>query len=120
MIEIIFCLEQPSDGLVTGYYVHRKRGAVDLPVRIWFGAPLDPVTGEELDRSWRWQLTLAGEQIDDWADIWPRCGALPIDKQEHDFLVSRIKWARDNDPDDPFGGVQGKFDLLTVALPFGD
>ena len=42
----------------AGWYAFRLvAGGHKVAVRIWFGAPHDPVTGEEMDRHWRWQAT---------------------------------------------------------------
>jgi hypothetical protein len=66
-----------------GYYRFRLRsGSVFGGVRIWYGAPLDPVTGEELDRSWRWQALFNGEPID-LDRVWPTCAGDPITEDEY-------------------------------------
>src|SRR3546814_11112653 len=44
--------------LVEGFYLLNLNRArrVSIPVRIWFGPPLDPETREEMDRAPRWQI----------------------------------------------------------------
>ena len=108
-------------GPVEGFYLHRRRDCVDMPVKVWFGAPLDE-EGNERERSHRWQLALAGDvlEAEEWDRIWPRCAALPIDQAEYDYRIARINYARAADPDDPFGAVGGQVDFLTAPLPFGD
>lgn len=107
-------------GPVEGFYLHRRPECVDMPVHCWFGSPLDPHTGEPMDRSPRWQLMLAGEILEEWDRVWPRCLNLPIDQAEYDYRMARIDWARAAEPDDPFGAVDGRIDLKTAPLPFGD
>jgi hypothetical protein len=103
-----------------GYYRYRLRsGAVYGGVRIWHGPPLDPVTGEELDRGWRWQATFNGEYID-LDRVWPACGRMPIDKAEHDRLARQSSWARDAAPGSAFANSTRKIDRLSLdePLPF--
>lgn len=107
-------------GPVEGFYLHRRRDCVDMPVHVWFGAPLDPEGGEPLERSHRWQIMLAGELLEEWDRVWPRCANLPIDESEYQFRMARIEYARAADPDDPFGAVDGRIDLLSAPIPFGD
>jgi len=47
-----------ADPLIEGYYLIRLDRArrVSVPVRVWYGPPNDPETGEPLDRSHRWQI----------------------------------------------------------------
>lgn len=52
-----------------------------LPIKIWYGPPHDPDTGEEMDRSWRWQCLLDGKEAD-WYDIWPPTAAVSETKYE--------------------------------------
>lgn len=120
-----------SDALIEGYYlIERFRaGRVALPIRIWFGAPLDE-NGVELDRSPRWQVMVAGylldeepvviggRRIDHLSDVWPTCATNPIDEREYRYRIERAEWAAANDPSDPFATPGGKIDPLTAPLPF--
>lgn len=119
-----------ADALVEGYYLilRRRANRVDMPVRIWFGAPIDE-NGEELDRSPRWQLAVCGMLIDApvkiggiWiesiADVWPGCAAAPITAADYAFRIARQGWAAANDPGDPFGTPAGHIDPMTAPLPF--
>ena len=55
-----------TDTPIPGFYRMRLRsGGQPVGVRVWFGPPADPVTGEELDRSWRWQATVFDRDEDD-------------------------------------------------------
>lgn len=77
---------------IDGYYLFREmigrkengRGIFTeyRPCRIWYGPPLDPETGEELDRSWRWQATLAGEEVA-LERIWPWAGLNKITEEAY-------------------------------------
>src|SRR3546814_16998233 len=48
--------------LVEGFYLLNLNRArrVSIPVRIWFGPPLDPETREEMERAPRWQIPEIG------------------------------------------------------------
>lgn len=79
---------------VAGLYRMRLRsGGVAVGVRIWHGPPLDPVTGETMDRSWRWQAAVNGAPIDI-ERVWPACADDPIDQSEHDHLAGLQAWGR--------------------------
>lgn len=84
------------DTPVAGFYGMRMRsGGVLVAIRIWHGAPLDPVTGEEMDRSHRWQATANGEPID-LERVWPKCAADRIDEAEAYHLASLQQWGAAN------------------------
>ncbi len=119
-----------ADALVEGHYLilRRRSGRVDMPVRIWFGPPIDD-EGNELDRSPRWQVAICGTVIDEAmtiggifietiADIWPACASEPITAEDYAFRIARQGWAAANDPDDPFGTPAGHIDPMTAPLPF--
>lgn len=101
----------------AGLYRYRLRsGAIYGAVRIWHGPPLDPVTGEELDRGWRWQATFNGEYID-LERVWPACGRMPIDQAEYDRLTRQAEWARDAAPDSAYADHRKKIDRLSLDTP---
>ncbi len=100
-----------------GFYRYRLvRGGHPVGVRIFYGAPRDPVTGEEMDRSWRWQATANNAPID-LERVWPMCGREPIDEAEHDYLAARQAWAAQHAPDAPEADPRRPIDLLSCALP---
>lgn len=119
------------EALREGYYqIERwRRGKVPVPVRIWFGVPADPLTGEPLDRSPRWQVMVGGVLIGDepviiggvtiseLADFWPQCARHPITVEDHDYMVGRAAWSVRHDPLDPYGSDSGRIDLMTAPLP---
>ena len=102
---------------VAGFFRHRLRsGGVWGGVRIWFGPPHDPVTGEELDRSWRWQAVFNDEPID-LDRVWPGCTGLPIAESEYQFFVSQARWARENAPQSAWADPRKRFDPLSAKEP---
>ena len=119
-----------SDAPVAGFYQWLRHGRPAVPVRIWFGPPLDPETGEEMDRSWRWQMLAAGRPVvaleEDrdgpfdpvWADVWPQVSHDPIPPSEYEFLIATIRHAESYDPDSPFAKPFRKIDLRSATLPF--
>lgn len=82
-----------------GYYTYRKllkrlpngrwrKGPIE-PCRIWFGPPLDPETGEELDRSHQWNCMISGVEHDI-NEIWPYVAADKIEAQEYTRLLEEM------------------------------
>ena len=131
MIDEPFVREQGgADALVEGFYLIQRRRArrVDIPVHIWWGPPLDPDTGEEMDRSPRWQIELAGALFDQpltfggitftaISDFWPAVGREPISEVDYRFRVSRAAWAQEHDPDDALGSPGGRINPMSARLP---
>lgn len=109
-------IEQP----VAGFYRTRLRsGGVVGGVRLWFGPPHDPVTGEELDRSHRWQAEFDGDPVD-FDHVWPTCAGSPITETEYRALVARRAWARENAPGSAHADPVKRYDPLSdqTPLPF--
>ena len=105
------------DQPVAGFYRIRLRsGAAFAGVYIWHGLPLDPVTGEELDRSPRWQASLNGEAID-LERVWPRCADEPITEANYRHLCRTQQWARENAPDSALADPRKPIDLLSTSTP---
>lgn len=102
----------------TAGYFRFKMGAntVQGGVRIWFGPPHDPVTGEELDRSWRWQAMFDGEPVD-FDRVWPACVRKPISEADYRAYVNRRQWARENAPGSAYAERGRKIDLLSIENP---
>lgn len=99
-----------ADTPVAGFYkVRLARGAVWSPLRIWFGPPHDPLTGEELDRSPRWQALCRGEEIDVWR-VWPYAGRFPIDAATYAYMMDLAEWAK-SAPDAPEHKPRERVDL---------
>lgn len=124
-----------ADALVEGcFLLQRWRSArVPLPIRIWWGPPLDPDTGEEMDRSPRWQIAvggvlllddqpveISGATIVNLSDIWPQALSHPIERARYEYLIARADWAADYDVNDPYGSTSGRIDPMTASLPLFD
>lgn len=105
----------PALTLIEGLY--RIRRGVWRPIAIWHGRPLDPVTGEPLDRSLRWNVLYCGRPLDDFTLVWPKCSADPIDQEEYDHLMQRHAWAKAHDRRDPYASMSSKIDLLKCSPP---
>ncbi|HEX7856219.1 MAG TPA: hypothetical protein VF503_21290 [Sphingobium sp.] len=102
----------------AGFYKMKLRsGGHPVGIKVWFGAPLDPVTGEELDRGHRWQA-LANDRAIDLDRVWPRAGHEPIDAAEYRYLADLQSWAEKNAPDSPQANPHRRIDPLTSLVPF--
>lgn len=102
----------------AGYYRMRLRsGGAFVGVRIWFGAPLDPVTGEEMDRSHRFQALINGTYAE-MDRVWPRCAGDPITEAEYRHLCATQQWAQQHAPDSALAEPTRKFDPLNSPLLF--
>lgn len=106
------------DHPVAGFYRMRMRsGGTFVGVRIWHGAPHDPVTGEELDRSHRWQATV-NRGLVNLDRVWPKCAADPVDEGEYQYLCTVHQWAKENAPDSPQANPMRRINPLTAPTPF--
>lgn len=114
---------KPASGIrvdvpTAGYYRHRMvKGGHPVGVEIFHGPPFDPVTGEELDRSHRWQARVNGQLVE-LDTVWPRCGGEPITEAEYRYLTDLAAWARENAPASPQANPRQRVDLLTAPMPF--
>lgn len=121
-----------ADAPREGTYQWLRRGRPAQPVRILYGRPVDPLTGQAMDRSPRWQMWVAGQLVEPdpiygvdendpfaptWADVWPRCAADTITYGEYRYLLERINYARAHDDADPFGQPGRRIDLRTATVP---
>ncbi|MGJ0236949.1 hypothetical protein ACQEPB_00310 [Novosphingobium fluoreni] len=105
------------DEPVAGYYRFRLgAGAVRGGVRVWFGPPHDPVTGEELDRSLRWQAEFDGEPID-FERVWPACAKEALTEREYHDRVQRRIWAEKHAPNSAYADRSRKLDPLSTDTP---
>ena len=106
---------------VAGFFRHKLRsGGVVVGVRIYFDQPIDPVTGERLDRSYRWQADVNGEPFGDFDRVWPGCTGEPISEAEYEDYCARLRWAREHAPDSAFANPTRPYDPLSSdeVLPF--
>lgn len=103
---------------VEGFYRMRLvSGGVFVGIRIWFGLPLDPVTGEEMDRSPRWQAQANGAAID-LERVWPRCAGDPISIGEYAYLTSLQTWGEQAMPESPIADPTRRVDPLSSPILF--
>lgn len=118
-----------ADAPVEGFYSLDRRGKVALPIRIWFGQPVDLDDGTTLDRSPRWQMMVGDRLVDDatrekdwdltWDDVWPQAAKSPISASEYRYRLERIRHAKSDAAakSDPWARRTGKIDLLTAPIP---
>ena len=89
----------PTEG---HYRVKLAKGSVWSPVCLWFGPPADPLTGEELDRSPRWQALVRGKPWErDVLELWTWCAGQPIGANEYQYLLAIHRHASAHEPDMP-------------------
>lgn len=102
---------------VAGFYrMSLGRGSVDVGIKLWFGPPSDPITGELLDRGYRWQA-LADDEPMEFEAAWPKCAGDPISAQEYRRLVARKAWAREHAPDSSYAQTGRRRDPLSTREP---
>lgn len=100
----------------AGFYRFRLRsGGMMVGVRIWHGAPLDPVTGEELDRSHRWNAAVNGRPID-LERVWPACARNPSNAEEYAFLSAQQDWGERHAPDAPQADPTRRVDPINSPI----
>ena len=107
-------VDQPRAGF---FRVKLSSQSIAVAVEVKFGPPIDPVTGEELDRSWRWLAFVNGEPFGDFDQVWPKCAGDPITEAEYQNYCARQLWARENVPDSAYAEPGRKHDLLSTANP---
>lgn len=102
----------------AGFYrVRLSSGSVRVGVRLHYSPPLDPVTGEVLDRSWRWQAEVNGHPYDDFDRVWPMCAAEPITEIDYQRYCQRQGWARENAPRSSYAEPGRRRDPLSTVEP---
>lgn len=103
---------------IAGFYRMRLgAGTVAVGIRLWFGPPHDPVTGEELDRSWRWQAQADDGAMLDMARVWPSCAKNPITEADFKARQHRTAWAQQAAPQSAYADRRRKYDPLSRATP---
>lgn len=106
---------------IAGFYkVKLSRDTVLRAVHLVYGPPRDPITGEELDRSWRWMAFLDDGSLANFDDIWPKCARDPITEIDWKQSVARTEWAKINAPDSAYANPRKRRDPLSKdePLPF--
>lgn len=91
MTAALLRIDQPQ----PGYYKTRLvKGGPFVAVRIWWQPPLDPWTGEELDRGPTLMAEVNGRPRDPY-DIWTWCADKPVDFAEYHRLRAAAPTAAD-------------------------
>ena len=107
-----------TDHPIAGFYRFRMHGgAVWGVVKVWYGPPRDPVTGEEMDRSLRWQASFNGEPMDI-ERAWPVCAKHPASERDYRIACQRQTWAQEHAPETSYADPHRKHDLLSGPMPF--
>ncbi len=105
------------------YAVRLVKGGPRVPCKIWYGGPIDPLTGEEMDRSPRWQVWLSGELQDDISNVilhfepdgTPIVKGEEIDAVEHEYLLQLREYAVTYDATLPEAEPTKPVDLRKMA-----
>ena len=103
---------------IAGFYrMKLVRGGPWLAVKLWHGPPNDPETGEELDRSHRWQALLDGAEVEVWR-VWPSCAVEPISESDYGFMLANSAWVKQHSPEEPAANPSQPIDLMRAPSPF--
>ncbi len=103
---------------IEGYYkIKMRAGGVVHAVHLFYGPPSDPITGDVLDRSLRWQASLDDGSLADFDDVWPKCAASQIDESEWLRYVARCRWAKENASASAYADPRKKHDLFSIDSP---
>ena len=106
------------DTPVEGYYGTRLRsGAAYVGVHLWFGRPVEPWTGEEMDRAPRWNAAI-NDRWHEVGAVWPKCADEPVTEAEYRHLCATQAWAQQHAPESALAQPTRKFDPLTSPLLF--
>lgn len=107
-------VEHPVEGF---YKIKLGKNAIWRGVHLRFAPPNDPLTGEVLDRSWRWQAFLDDGSLVEFDVAWPKCAGEPISQKDFDHFVARQRWAETNAPDSAYADRRKPLDLLSRSNP---
>ena len=97
------------------YRFKLRRGAPPVALRFWLGPPIDPDTGEEMERSPRWQCRVNGTELVPVERYWPQCARDPISLEEHNRLC---RLSATLDPASPYYDPTRPIDRLKTPMPF--
>lgn len=101
------------------YAMTLTRGGARVPVKVWFGRPVDPITGELLERpaTWRCQIDGQDDAIEacmieiDGVTNEPVIKGETIDEDEYTYLLQRNTWAREHEPESPHANPRKRIDM---------
>jgi len=104
---------QPTAGF---YKMRLVRGGPPAGIRIFYGPPNDPVTGEVMDRGYRWQAEVNGTYME-LDRVWPACMRESIPEAEYRFMSKAQAHARAHDGFNPLGSPTKRVDWETATPP---
>ncbi len=114
-----------SEIKVRHYAVTLARGAVKVGLCLEFSRPIDPVTGERLDRSPTWKAFRDGHVEDVFdciiefdPDGEPVVKGERITEAEYEYLLQDRAWARQHSPDAPEANPRKRVDLNAMPVLF--
>ena len=112
-------IDQP----VAGYYKLRlARGAVFVPIHLWFGPTPDPDFPEnDMDRSPRWHAVRRGVEVENATavmDIWHVCAARPIDVREYGYMLAVCRHADRHNKNSPHAKPRKAIELAKTPTLF--
>ena len=103
---------------VEGFYRGKMRsGGALCGFHIWYGPPLDPVTGEEMDRGHRWQAHCNGSYVEI-DDVWPQVAGDRISRADYVKHCDQAGWAKANAPKSALANPRRKTDPIHSPLYF--
>lgn len=105
------------------FRVKYTRGGAPCGLKVWFGPPADPVTGELLDRSPRWQVHFNGKEFDEperfllhfEPDGTPVIVGEIITESEYSYLTALHEYAINHDATMPEADVTKPVNLRKMA-----
>jgi hypothetical protein len=102
----------------AGFYKRRfVRGGPWIACKLWFGAPTDPYTGEELERGHRWQAMVDGKLVTDETvvlETWIGCAGNPIPAEEYERMIAKSGAAVYSEPTAPEANPRNRVDLRAL------
>lgn len=107
-------------GDVGFYAVRLTKGGAEVGCEVSYGPSCDPETGEPLDRSWLWVVTING-QVTHCSPMKPAAGfriGRRISEAEFNYLLDRAQWAVTYEPSSPEANPRQAFDLTERPIPF--
>lgn len=118
----------PSANKPTRLYRTRlAKGAPWSAIKVWWGFPVDPETGEILlERSPCWRAILNGDHVPiedvsieiDGLTQEPMLRAELIDETEYDYLLATNLWAKTHAPNAPEANPRQRVDLTKLPPLF--
>lgn len=108
-------IDQPG----CGYWVMRAvKGGPEVPASIqWERTEHEPGIPDNLmDRSPILTARIAGSVVE-WGRVW-NWTKREVTKEEHDFRLADMAWAKANRPNLPIANPRKKLDLMQAEIPF--